>query len=63
VATDLPWFLGVCYYKTASTIAVIHKRDRKRDDPDPGIATGARHLPEVLDGGHRVLDGGSSSVE
>lgn len=60
VAADLPWFLAVCYYKTASTIAVIHKRDRKRDRPDPGITTGARHLPEVLEGGHRLLDAASS---
>ncbi|MGH3492681.1 MAG: phosphotransferase family protein [Sciscionella sp.] len=56
VTTDLSWFLGVCYYKTASTIAVIHKRDRKRPDPDPKLEVAARHLGEVLRAGHEVLD-------
>lgn len=56
VTEDLAWFLGVCYYKTASTIAVIHKRDRKTATPDPKIGTAARHLGEVLAAGHRVLD-------
>lgn len=54
--SQLEWFLGVCYYKTASTIAVIWKRERKRDDPDPKLEVAARHLGEVLDAGHRVLD-------
>lgn len=54
--SELDWFLGVCYYKTASTIAVIWKRERKRDNPDPKLEVGARHLDEVLDAGHRVLD-------
>lgn len=53
---DLPWFLGVCFYKTASTIAVIHKRDRRRPEPDPTITYAAEHLGEVLTAGHRVLD-------
>jgi aminoglycoside phosphotransferase (APT) family kinase protein len=53
---DLAWFLGVCYYKTASTIAVIWKRERRRPDPDPKLAVAARHLDEVLEAGHRVLD-------
>ncbi len=54
--TGLAWFLGVCHYKTASTIAVIYKRDRKRPDPDPKLATAARHLDAVLEAGHRALD-------
>lgn len=54
--TGLAWFLGVCYYKTASTIAVIHKRERKRPNPDPKLAVAARHLDQVLAAGHRVLD-------
>jgi aminoglycoside phosphotransferase (APT) family kinase protein len=54
--TDLAWFLGVCYYKTASTIAVIYKRECKRPEPDPKLVVAARHLGAVLEAGHRVLD-------
>jgi len=54
---ELPWFLGVCLYKTASTIAVICKRDRKQAVPDPKLEVAARNLPRVLEAGHRVLDG------
>lgn len=54
--SELQWFLGVCYYKTASTIAVIWKRERKRAQPDPKLAVAARHLSGVLQAGHRVLD-------
>jgi aminoglycoside phosphotransferase (APT) family kinase protein len=56
VTTDLDWFLGVCYYKTASTIAVIYKRERKRSEPDPKLEVAARHLDEVLAAGHHALD-------
>jgi aminoglycoside phosphotransferase (APT) family kinase protein len=55
---DLDWFLAVCLYKTASTIAVIHKRDRKRPDPDASITLAGRRLDEVLAAGHVALDGG-----
>jgi aminoglycoside phosphotransferase (APT) family kinase protein len=55
-AADLEWFLGVCYYKTASTIAVIWKRERKLDEPDPKLAVAARHLQGVLAAGHAALD-------
>lgn len=55
VTGDLAWFLGVCFYKTASTIAVIHKRDRKRPEPDASITLAAQHLDEVLAAGHDVL--------
>lgn len=53
----LSWFLGICFYKTASTIAVIYKRDRKRLDPDPKLHVAAGHLDAVLEAGHRALDG------
>lgn len=56
VAIDLPWFLGVCYYKVAATIAVIYKRDRRRPDPNPTLEVAARHLTDVLEAGHRALD-------
>ena len=54
---DLPWFLAVCHYKTAATIAVIHKRDRRSEHPTPRIGVAAAHLGEVLEAGHRALDG------
>ena len=57
VSVGLEWFLGVCYYKVASTIAVIWKRERRRPEPDPKLEVAARHLDEVLDAGHRALDG------
>jgi aminoglycoside phosphotransferase (APT) family kinase protein len=53
---ELSWFLAVCHYKTAATIAVIHQRDRKSSRPTPRIAVAAAHLGDVLDAGHRVLD-------
>lgn len=56
MSQDLAWFLAVCHYKVASTVAVIHKRDRKREVPDPKIETAARHLHAVLEAGHAVLD-------
>ncbi|MFC7506012.1 phosphotransferase family protein [Nocardioides sp. GCM10030258] len=56
VEQDLAWFLAVCHYKVASTIAVIHKRERKRDDPDPKIVVAERHLDAVLAAGHAALD-------
>jgi aminoglycoside phosphotransferase (APT) family kinase protein len=55
VTDDLAWFLGLCYYKTASTTAVIVKRDRKRARPDPKLVVAARHLHEVLEAGHTAL--------
>lgn len=60
--SDLAWFLGVCYYKTASTIAVIYKRARKQEHPDPKLVVAARHLGDVLEAGHRALDGAASRV-
>lgn len=57
-ASDLAWFLGVCFYKTAATIAVLYKRDRRSDAPDPKLAVAARHLGDVLAAGHRALDEG-----
>jgi hypothetical protein len=60
VISSLDWFLSVCYYKVVATIAVIYKRDRKRPDPDPKLEVASRHLGEVLDAGHRVLDAAES---
>jgi aminoglycoside phosphotransferase (APT) family kinase protein len=54
--SELAWFLAVCHFKTASTIAVIHKRDRRSARPTPRIAVAAARLDDVLQAGHRVLD-------
>lgn len=54
--SDLAWFLGVCHFKTAATIAVIHKRNRKREHPDSKVTFAAAHLGNVLEAAHRVLD-------
>lgn len=59
VTEDLPWFLGLCYYKTASTTAAIIKRDRKNARTEPKLVVAARHLGKVLDAGLRSLDGWS----
>jgi aminoglycoside phosphotransferase (APT) family kinase protein len=56
LTADLAWFLAVGYYKTASTTAVIIKRNRKSASPDPKLVVMARHLPEVLAAGHRALE-------
>jgi aminoglycoside phosphotransferase (APT) family kinase protein len=56
VLSDHEWFMAWAAYKVASTISVIHKRDRKRPDPDPKIAVAASRLDEVLRAGHHALD-------
>lgn len=49
VATeDLGWFLGLCHYKIASTIAVLAKQARRRDAPDEAMARAAATLPDVI---------------
>lgn len=55
-ARDLDWFLALCHYKTASTIAVIWKRERRLEQPDPKLVTAGRHLDAVLAAGHAALD-------
>ncbi|QBX55921.1 phosphotransferase family protein [Nocardioides seonyuensis] len=56
VTTGLEWFVGVGFYKVASTIAAIYKRERKLPQPTPKLEVAARHLPGVLEAGHSVLD-------
>jgi aminoglycoside phosphotransferase (APT) family kinase protein len=56
VQRDLDWFRGWANYKVASTVSVIHKRDRKRAVPDSKIATAAARIGEVLAAGHLALD-------
>lgn len=54
---DLRWFIGLCEYKTASTLAAIVKRDRRQAVPSPRLTVVARHLAEVVEAGHAALDG------
>jgi aminoglycoside phosphotransferase (APT) family kinase protein len=56
VTRDLDWFLAVCHFKTASTIAVIWKRERKGERPSERMGVAAAHLSDVLRAGHRALD-------
>ncbi|NKQ51884.1 phosphotransferase family protein [Amycolatopsis sp. K13G38] len=52
----LGWFLAYCYYKTAATIAVFVKRNRRREEPDPHLVTAAASLAAVVERGHTALD-------
>ncbi|EWT07783.1 phosphotransferase [Intrasporangium chromatireducens Q5-1] len=53
---DLGWFLASCHYKTASTIAVFVKRNRRLADPDPLITVGGESLRAVIVRGHEIMD-------
>ncbi|HET7399114.1 MAG TPA: phosphotransferase family protein [Intrasporangium sp.] len=53
---DLDWFLAYCHYKTASTIAVLVKRNRRLPEPDPLIAVGGESLEAVIARGHAIMD-------
>lgn len=52
---DLEWFLAHSFYKTASTIAALVKRNRKAAHPDPSLEVAARTLPELVERGQEVL--------
>ncbi|MDH6288423.1 aminoglycoside phosphotransferase (APT) family kinase protein [Rhodococcus opacus] len=52
---DLDWFLAYCHYKTASTLSVFVKRNRKRTDPDPALVVAADSLAAVIERGLTVL--------
>jgi aminoglycoside phosphotransferase (APT) family kinase protein len=53
---DLPWFLAYCYYKMASTTAVLVKQNRRRPRPDPALEIAASSLPAVIDRGQEMLE-------
>jgi len=55
---NLDWFLALAYYKTASTIAAIAKRERRRPRPTPEakVLVAAARLGDILAAGHQVLD-------
>lgn len=51
----MEWFLAHSFYKTASTIAALVKRNRKAAHPDRSLEIAARTLPELIERGHDVL--------
>lgn len=55
VVRDLDWFLALCHFKTASTVAAIWKRERRSATPSPRLEVAARHLDAVLSAGHAAL--------
>lgn len=59
---DLEWFLAYCHYKTASTIAVLVKRNRRLADPDPLMVVGGESLSAVIRRGHEILDARDSGA-
>lgn len=53
---SLAWFLGYSYYKVASTLAVIVKRNRKLEAPAEHLQVAERSLSEVISHGMTALD-------
>ena len=54
---ELEWFLAYCYYKIASTTAVLAKRNRRRSVPDPGMEIAASTLHAVIERGLEIAEG------
>ncbi|MFD4972927.1 phosphotransferase family protein [Streptomyces sp. NPDC058424] len=58
---ELDWFLAYCHYKTASTVSVFVKRNRRRPDPDPKLVTAAASLVSVIRRGREILESAGPS--
>lgn len=54
---DLTWFLAYCHYKTAATISVIAKRNRKLAEPEPSMVIAADGVSDVMTRGEEILSG------
>jgi aminoglycoside phosphotransferase (APT) family kinase protein len=52
---DLYWFQALACFKSAATIALIVKHNRRRPDPDPGLEAMADDLPHLLDRSRSLL--------
>jgi aminoglycoside phosphotransferase (APT) family kinase protein len=52
---DIDWFLACCFYKTASTVSVVAKRNRRRKEPDPSLEIVAASIPTVVERGLALL--------
>ncbi|MEW2571582.1 phosphotransferase family protein [Streptomyces sp. NPDC047070] len=55
-AARLDWFLAYCHYKTASTLSVFVKRNRRRPDPDARLVTAGASLAAVVRRGRSILE-------
>lgn len=53
---DLDWFVASPYYKTASTIAVFVKRNRRLAEPDPIITVGGESWSAIIARGNEAMD-------
>ena len=53
---ELDWFTACCYYKIASTTAVLAKRNRRLPQPDPSIEIAASTLGAVIGRGLRITE-------
>ena len=53
----LDWFLALCYFKIASTTAVLAKQNRRRDEPDSGMELAASRLGAVIERGLAHVEG------
>jgi aminoglycoside phosphotransferase (APT) family kinase protein len=53
---EIQWFLAYCYYKIASTTAVLAKQNRRRPRPDPALEIAASTLRPVIERGREVLE-------
>ena len=54
---DIDWFLACSLYKTASTVSVVVKRNRRRTEPDPSLEVVAASIPAVVERGLALLAG------
>lgn len=54
--SNLDWFLAYGAYKTASTIAVFVKRNRRLAQPDPVITVGGESLRQVVRRGLEIME-------
>jgi aminoglycoside phosphotransferase (APT) family kinase protein len=52
---DLEWFMAFCYYKLGAAMSVLAKRNRRQDEPDPGLELAAQTLAPMLDRGLELV--------
>lgn len=55
---ELDWFIAAGYYKLASTMSALAKRNRRAPDPDPTLERAAQTLAPAIERGLEVLGGG-----
>jgi aminoglycoside phosphotransferase (APT) family kinase protein len=52
---DLGWFTAFSYYKLGAAMSVLAKRNRRQDEPDPGLELAAQTLAPMLDRGLELV--------